>query len=212
MVKWKMRIILFIAIILCMIPLAHALEECTAIVTPSDIPCRITSTFDPGTCSDYNATVFNSTGTTLATYELDELGTSGLCNFTFYFSEKGDYPINITTGETALVHVKEDNMLGIIIGIIAIIIFYILVGIITDLPALKILSWGLAVIEIVIVPALLYAREAGKDIVGLLRVNFYAMVIIFSLIGFLVLVYYSIRLLDVSDNNEDLKWKGNGKW
>ncbi len=85
---------------------ASALQECKSIQGPGGIPCRVSTTWDPGNCIDFNVTIFNSSGDNLTTFLMSEYGSTGFCQFSFNFTTRGTYPYNITTGDTGSILVE----------------------------------------------------------------------------------------------------------
>lgn len=116
----KLRKLLLIIIL--MLPIVYALEECQPITEPKDIPCLITSTWNySGECGGDNATFYNSSGGNIGTYTFDNYGSSGLCNITFNITTTGSYTYKVTNGDSGNILVEaEDNMtsLGVIIFLI----------------------------------------------------------------------------------------------
>lgn len=102
-----------------MLPIAYAIEECSQIVEPSDIPCQITSTWDyPAPCTDHFAIVYNSLGNYTANFTYQSLSTSGRCFITWNITEAGSYTGTIQNGDTFNITIGLDNMqLALVIGI-----------------------------------------------------------------------------------------------
>lgn len=109
---------------------------------------------------------------------------------------------------------KEDNpnlMLPIILGLSIVIIMLSLLGWIAfklDLDKVSFwvmfTSWSMAFIELVYMVGLLFINEAGGSLVGLLKMNFYVMAIVFFGVGFTVLITIYTRILSI--NKQDGKW------
>lgn len=95
-----------------MMQVSGGLEECKEIATPSDIPCRVTTTWEPSLpCSQYMVRIFDDNGTNLSVKNLTGFGVTSFCQFNFTFTDHGDYPYNITTGDTGNILVQsEDEM------------------------------------------------------------------------------------------------------
>lgn len=94
------------------------LEECPGIAEPSDIPCRITSTWNyTPPCEDYNATVWQE-GINIINYTFGNYSVSGLCNFTFNITETGSYYFQVNNGDTGNIIVEaEQMMLALVVGV-----------------------------------------------------------------------------------------------
>jgi len=113
-----------VMVLILLVPLVLGLDECKRVTPPSDIPCRVTTTWEPpNLCSTYQVTIYNSNGTNLSTSSLSTLGSTGFCIFNFTITEPADYPYNITTGDTGNVLVQsEDNMTSLSVTIFIILI------------------------------------------------------------------------------------------
>ncbi len=96
---------------LLIIPLAYALEECEPVVEPSEIPCRITSTWNyTPPCSDYSMIVYNTTGQNIINYTFGDFGDSLLCNVTFNISTIGSYDYKVNNSDSGNVKVEGTRM------------------------------------------------------------------------------------------------------
>lgn len=120
---------IYLILILLLIPLGYALEECQDIITPNDIPCIITSTWEyPNLCNTYEVKIYESQGLLLETKNLDAIGI--YCNFTIHNSTIGSYYYNVSSGDTGAFIIKNegDNMisLGVILFLMVItaVVFY----------------------------------------------------------------------------------------
>lgn len=118
-------------IIFLLIPIAYGIEECQRIIEPTDIPCRITTTWEyPLGCGNYTTIIYSEEGTQLNLMNLSSFGNTGFCNFTFNYTEKGSYIYNISSGDTGGILVQVDKMnMSIILGIgiiCAVFLFFIL--------------------------------------------------------------------------------------
>ena len=109
MKKWGL---LFLVLML-VVDIAIAYEECQSEVQPNDIPCRVTTTWVyPEPCNSYNTTIFNEAGGVVYTTNLSSFGETGFCNFTFTNTTPQSYYYNISSGDTGGILVKEDDTMG----------------------------------------------------------------------------------------------------
>jgi hypothetical protein len=142
---------------LCMmliIPIAFALKECQRVQTVSDIPCIVISSWNPGTCSNYNVTIYNANGVIIqnATWQTY----LPVCSFNFTITTLGTYNYNSSI-ENGVITVQEDsNMqiglviaIGLIItlfmwlaykleeshGLLKLLLIFVSIGLITLLPS-----------------------------------------------------------------------------
>lgn len=96
--------------LLLLAPLVMGYDECKRVTPPGDIPCRVTTTWvPPSACNTYFAIIFNSSGDNVSTLGLSALGSSGFCMFNFTITTAGDYPYNISTGDTGNILVQGDD-------------------------------------------------------------------------------------------------------
>lgn len=115
-----MRIFIYVMVMLALIPLAFAMDECQRIEEPKDIPCTIYSTWKPADCAAFNLTVFNESDNVVQILTWNNLTT--VCNATFNITQKGIYLYNSSI-ESGVIEVEaKDNMigLGVVIFLLAI--------------------------------------------------------------------------------------------
>jgi len=141
--------------------------------------------------------------------------TSGFETFKFEVTPTGKEP-------------REKNQNNIL-GILGIITFFIVMGIINKvalnnkkemqesfkLPlALEISSFGFALIEIVLLAGIMFAYELGFDFTKLLQINFYSILIVAFGVGMMTLINKMMDSFNWSEAmSEDEKWsKNNKKW
>ena len=108
------------ALMILMIPIAIAILECNqeGIITQTEVPCIIRSTWDYETC-DIEVKIYNSTPTLIDTRTMSSFGSTGKCNFTWNYTQTDTYSYNVSNGDTGqiTVEVDENMVLASIIGI-----------------------------------------------------------------------------------------------
>lgn len=112
--KWKLLVIMIL-----MATSVYGIEECKTIIEPSDVPCLVTSLWNyTPPCDQYNATVWDKTGSNIINYTFGDYGNSNFCNFTWNISTVGSYIYKVSNGDSGTIHIEVDNlMVGITIGI-----------------------------------------------------------------------------------------------
>ena len=98
-------------ILLLIIPLVYAIEECDSPIEPSDIPCMVISTYsyEPD-CPSNSVKIFNSTPTLLQEIVWDDYSDTGRCNVTFNLTDRDSYTLNSTDGSSATIIVRGVKM------------------------------------------------------------------------------------------------------
>lgn len=219
--KWKYLIIIMA---LLLIPIVYGVAEdmCEEVILPNTTCQMNTPVID---CSNFTFNIINKTGSVVTTGNLTLLNDS---IYFFNFTEDvGEYVVELCSGSTTQVFVerREDNMLPITIGVILVIVIFILIGVFSSSPGIKFLGYGVALIELILLLFLLYARESAVSLIPLLRMNYQIMLILGFGIGFIAAVRLAIRLMNPNDeihnindnmneneynnNHEDRpKWRG----
>jgi len=104
--------------VLLIVSVVNALENCKREMNSGDIPCRQLSSWDyPDDCDTYTVSIYISNSTLLDTRSMDNYGIIN-CNITFNYTSQGSYFLNFSSGDTAIIIVEEDaNMLiALVIG------------------------------------------------------------------------------------------------
>lgn len=207
----------FWIILLFLIPLAYAIdEECQRTHLSTDIPCPVISTWKgaTGICNQSNMTIYNGSGNPIQNYTWGDY--NPVCNVTFNITTPGVYYYNSTIEDGIINVVRPDNMLSIVIFSFIIISFFIALGIFNQGFKLKVLSFGVGLIELVVVMSMLYMREIDMDITGIMKVNFWFMLLLGFGIGMISLIMLSLDTVNLADNDlgekEHKKWEIRDKW
>lgn len=116
-----------------------------------------------------------------------------------YESGFATYDFEITKSGKATVE-NTPNILAIMIIQIALITFFILIGLPFKFGFAKFTSWSIALLEIVITMFMVYAVEAGGDILIFLLVNWLITLIFGGILGFMAILMTMVKL---STNDED---------
>ena len=204
--RWKYLIII---LMLLAIPVVYAGEElCEEVILPNRTCKMITPVIN---CTNYTYKIINVNTSVIVTEGNLTLFEDG--KYYFNFSEgKGQYVIHLCDGTTGqiLVERRENNMLAIVISLIAVIIAFALLGILaSDIP-IKVYGFSIATIELILLVFVIYLNELEQTLVPMLRIDFYAILLSGGLIGLIGLYRYWLRLMDVGDRlqpEEPTKWK-----
>lgn len=105
---------------------------------------------------------------------------------------------------------SPNNIYPVIIGIIAIITFFSVLGYSQRKKlGLMIICFAIALIEIVNLTFMLYLHESAKSIISMLRINFWITFLIVIGIAFIALIFVFMKALNLNDSMEDddKKWR-----
>lgn len=105
---------ILLLIVLFLIPVAIALEECPRYAYPKDIPCEIRSSWKPTTCSA-NMSFYNETGTNVYNTSWTEL--NPYCKAIFNYSEIGTLCGNSTIEDSCITIQGDDDQMILLIGL-----------------------------------------------------------------------------------------------
>lgn len=223
--KWKIhpwssafimkKLLLTFLILPLILYTASAIEECKGTITQDESPCLVLLPKLLNSnlvCENESITIFFNASTILYSQQMDTY-TPFLCNATFNSTILGTHSFNYSTGDSGSIIVEkgEDNMIAIILSMGLLIAFFVGLGLWNQGIALRFLSFGMATIELIMMVALIYFNQAGEDIVGVLRVNFWVM--LFVGFGIAILSFYVMthRVLSESLDNKDIQVKWNQK-
>ena len=123
-----------IVLIIAMIQIVTAIQDCNGVITSSEVPCSIISSWQfPNDCNTYTVKIYDQEPNLLDTRTLGSYGITGRCNITFNYTTIGSYLLNWSTGDSSKIIVEEDNnmLLAMVIGIICIIGLFIFLTITT---------------------------------------------------------------------------------
>ena len=108
-------------------------------------------------------------------------------------------------------------MLSNILVFILLVVYFTVIGFINmtnKQRTLSFLSYSMALVELLMMVAMLWIADVGDSVTNLLRLNFFIMLIIGGGIGLLSLFMFSLRMINVGDaleDKEDNKWQQE-KW
>ena len=105
-----------------LIPIATAVNECQRTQQIKDIPCYVISTWNPGNCTDYNAIIYKN-GSEVLNYTWQDL--TPISYYQFNIKEKGTYYYNSSLEDGVIVVASDDDMVGL-----GVILFLLLLNII----------------------------------------------------------------------------------
>lgn len=106
----------------------------------------------------------------------------------------------------------QNDMFPIIVSFGMIVIFFFVLGFLNKMFKLKILSFGIGLIEIIMAFSVLYAKEIGKDISGIMMVNFYSLIFIGFGVAMIGLIMFSLNTVNMEDRIDGKKWDKKEKW
>jgi len=207
--------LLLLGIVLLIIPIALAVEECERVTEPQEVPCLITSAWAYPTCSNVIGQTYNSNGTHVENFTFSDFGESNLCSITWNITTLDSYAIEATNGDSFGIIVEVQNMIAIVLGFITLAAYFGIMGFLTKGWAVKFVSLFLSLIELLVMVAVLYAANAGIEITDLLYINFISMTIIGFAIGMAAFFGMSLRVASPDDELNkptNLKWDGKSKW
>lgn len=127
MKKWNLAILIMLTV-----PIVTALQECQGVMTSSDVPCLIISSWQyANSCSNYTVKLYNGTPTLIQNLTMGDYGLTGRCNITFNQSTEGTYLFNYSSGDSAsiIVEVDEKMYIALSIGITGLALFFLIAGI-----------------------------------------------------------------------------------
>lgn len=107
----------------------------------------------------------------------------------------------------------EFKMLAIVAGLFITMVAFGYLGFSSKGFAIKVFGYGIALIEMINVVYLLYINELGLSLSGILRINFWTLLILGFGIGMISLIVLSMKLINTSDDKPlgGIKWGGE-KW
>ena len=205
-----MRILLPLLLII-LLPIGLALEECKSPTPTIDIPCRVTMWYPLASgCATYSAIIWNDTGHNITYLPLEDFGGSGLCSFNFTENRTGSYPFNVSNGDTGVVLVENNRMWLIAILLIPLgIAFMFLYWANTLQDKEEVIKWFLRMLSFL----MLFVTFAGANIVinlnpgfeGLQSLyNFYWIGWLFWLMIALFLVFFIVKIISsIREKKED---------
>ena len=124
--------------------------------------------------------------------------------------------VNQSTGcFEATVTINEDDNMEIALVMTFIIIFlgFIMLGFLNAEIKARFFCFAMAFIQLMILYGVIYGKYIGKDISGLLGMNFTILVILGFGIGMITMFIFTIKNLDWTGNDKEEKGKwGNDKW
>ena len=183
--------------------IVSALTECPRFgIIQETIPCIQPSTFNPGTCTDHNLTLFTSTGDAVLNTTWFSYTPNCAFNITG-IEETGIYCYNSTIEDGCITLARADNMLSIILVQIGLVIFFIALGLPHKFGFIKFTAWGMAVIEVLMTIWIVLIVETGGDITRLLAINAYAAMSLGGLLGFVAVFMVMVRL--ATGGEKDIK-------
>lgn len=214
MVKWKLitALILLLASAVTVAALP-TYPFCDYKVAPIDTPCTMITHIlrsCPAGEYTYNITQLNTTKVVI---------NGSLVYFSdgaYYFNltvGNGDYFISNCDGSSRVVRVRQSvkvnlRMIAVTLGLIFMVIGCLIFGALNELKGFKLLGYGIAVIETVVLAGFMYAEYSGIDFSSILRFNLMAFFILAFAVGMIKGILFSTKKMDLTTEDE----VGDGKW
>lgn len=101
----------------------------------------------------------------------------------------------------------SDKMISIILALACIGLFFGFIGLSNTGMGIKLFGYGMALISIVNMAALLYLNETEGSLVGLLKINFLTLLILAFGMGMIGLIQLTVKMLSFGKNDDEGKWK-----
>ena len=120
---FKTTLIYFLMVLL--IPIVMALDECKGTMLINEIPCEVLLSYT-GDCTTIGIKFYNRS--TLLDDRLMLQYSPFSCNQTFNYTGLGTYSFNFSTGDSGTITLEEDDNQQYYLYLVSFIIFFILVG------------------------------------------------------------------------------------
>ena len=121
-----MRNKIIFLLILLLIPLVSAIDECERTIFDTDVPCLVLLPNQTTSCNSITISYYANTSF-LYTQTMGKY-TNFMCNSTFNQTKRGVYNLDYSTGDTGTITVTEDVNNRYYLYVIGILIFFILFG------------------------------------------------------------------------------------
>ena len=183
-----------------------AIEECQRVQSTKLVPCSIPASYTPSTGCNANISIYLENGTYVQSLSWNT--SIPFCKYTWNISTEGTYIYNSSIEDGVITLERPDNMLGIIISFIFIIAFFAAIGVPQPQGVVKFFTFGMALIELLMMIWIILINESGGSIINLLRINAIGVLIIGGGIGIYSLFIMSSKLvrLDDDDKIQDDDW------
>lgn len=185
--------------LLLLIPLVFGIE-CQRVTLTGNVPCTIISSYKPITGCDSNISYYDTSG--LNVLNSTWSNSVPFCNTTFSISTAGTYIYNSSIENGVIVVEQVDNMLSIILTQLFLIAFFVIIGLPHKVGFVKIFSWSLAIVELLLTVWFIYIVESGGDINSLLYVNAIGILIVGGTLGFITLFAVMYKLMHPDDEKK----------
>ena len=117
-------------LIILIIPIVSALENCEGTMFTNDIPCSIFLPVNTSSipCNTVELSIYNNGSTLLYTETMNELNKFN-CNGTFNLTTIGTYTFLFSTEDSGSIEIVEDENQQYYLYVVILIIFFILIGV-----------------------------------------------------------------------------------
>ena len=101
-------------------------------------------------------------------------------------------------------------MIAIVLTFITMTMYFSILGVINKAIWLKLLSFSISILEMIMMLAVIYVSEGGGDYLPILKVNFYSILIVGFGLGMLTFWLRSIEI--ATDETMPIYEEQKGKW
>jgi len=189
-----------------MLPLVSAIEECSRLdQNPKKIPCTVVSSFLPDSGCDSTVSIYLTNGTSNSTFIQDLTWEESVpfCQFIWNISTPtGTYIYNSSIEDGMVTLQREDNMLAIVIMFVFMAGMFIFIGAKQPQGAVKFITYGLALLEILIMLWVVWYNETGGDITNLLWTNTIICLTLGGFFGILSLFWQTTKFIPIGDKTQ----------
>jgi len=108
---------------------------------------------------------------------------------------------------------ESTQSVGFVFGLAFVVIFFFVLGFMSSTIGLKLGAFGISLIELLILVGSMYSTSIGVDFSGVLKINFWGLLIVGLIFGLYAFYEHSVGMIDPNpeDNNKKDKW-GNKGW
>jgi len=187
--------------VLLLLPIIYATtpNECLRVQLTNNIPCNIVSAYRPAGGCTGSATIYYENGTYIQDVTWSEQ--PPFCSAIFNISSPtGSYIYNSSIDDGIITLEQEDNMLAVILSFMFIISMFAVMGLPHKNGVLKFFSYGIALIEFMLMVMVIWINEAGNSIVALLRINAISVLLIGGIIGLFSLYVFSFKIAKADED------------
>ena len=198
--------LLFIIILFLMIPIAYGIEECSRTnQNTKDIPCSVVSSYKPTTGCDQTVSIFLTNETSNSTYIFNAQweDTIPFCQFVFNITDPlGTYVYNSSIESGMVTLQRENNMLAIIFVFMFMAGGFFLIGYQNPQGFVKFTTYGLGLLELLMMVWMIWINEAGFSVINLLKLNAMICLILGGLFGIYSIFWQTTKFIPIGEQTQ----------